>query len=102
MELQQVCHLVYDAIKNNAETVQGIEIMVQKPDTFVHTVDIENKRILVIYQLQEQDMNKDYQEVLTSNEYSQAIWVNQTEPSRYKKGDEIEISYEVMIPFRHK
>jgi hypothetical protein len=49
----------------------------------------------VIYQLKEKDLNKDYKEVLDSGEYSQAIWLNKVASSKYKKGDEIEISYEV-------
>ncbi|GIO84127.1 hypothetical protein J25TS5_10590 [Paenibacillus faecis] len=61
----------------------------------VHTVDAENKRILVISQLKEADLNKDYEEVLGSNAYSQAVWVNTVTPSKYKKGDEIEVFYEV-------
>ncbi|MEK4004952.1 DUF3221 domain-containing protein [Paenibacillus sp. FSL H3-0333] len=60
----------------------------------VHTVDVENTRILVIAQLKEEDLNKNYKEVLETNMYSQAIWVNKVSPSNYKKGDEIEVFYQ--------
>lgn len=40
----------------------------------VHTVDVENTRILVIAQLKEEDLSKNYKEVLETNMYSQAIW----------------------------
>lgn len=50
---------------------------------------------MVIYQLKEKDLHKDYKEVLDSGEYSQAIWLNKFASSKYKKGNEIEISYEV-------
>lgn len=60
----------------------------------VHTIDVENKRILVISQLKEEDLNKDYKVVLESNAYSQATWVNNIAPSNYKKGDEIKVFFE--------
>ncbi|WP_339250373.1 DUF3221 domain-containing protein [Paenibacillus sp. FSL P2-0089] len=60
----------------------------------VHTVDVENTRILVIAQLKEEDLNKNYKEVLETNMYSQAIWVNGVSPSKYKKGEEIEVFYQ--------
>lgn len=60
----------------------------------VHTVDVEDKRVLVISQLKEQDLNKDFKEVLESSEYSQAIWVSGIVPFKYKRGDEVEVSYE--------
>ncbi|ETT56328.1 DUF3221 domain-containing protein [Paenibacillus sp. FSL P4-0338] len=60
----------------------------------VHTVDVDNKRILVIAQLKEEDLSKNYKEVLETNMYSQAIWVNEVSPSKYKKGEEIEVFYQ--------
>lgn len=60
----------------------------------VHTIDTENKRILVISELKEEDLNKDYKEVINSNEYSQAIWVSKVTLSKYKKGDKIEVIFE--------
>ncbi|MEK4514447.1 DUF3221 domain-containing protein [Paenibacillus sp. FSL H8-0122] len=59
----------------------------------VHTVDADNNRILVIAQLKEEDLDKNYKEVLGTNTYSQAIWVNEVSPSKYKKGEEIEVFY---------
>ncbi|MEK4042357.1 DUF3221 domain-containing protein [Paenibacillus sp. FSL H8-0048] len=59
----------------------------------IHTVDLENKRILVISQLKEDDLGKNYKEVLESNDYSQAIWVNKITPSNYNKGDAVEVIY---------
>ncbi|MGG1613951.1 DUF3221 domain-containing protein [Paenibacillus phoenicis] len=61
----------------------------------VHTVDEENKKILVISHLKKEDLSKNYKEVLESNEYSQAIWVNKITPSKYKKGDEVTVFFEV-------
>lgn len=60
----------------------------------VHTVDVENSRILVIAQLKEEDLDKNYNEVLESDMYSQAIWVNKVSPSKYKEGEEIEVFYQ--------
>lgn len=71
------------ACSKNDEALKGI----------VHTVDTENKRILVISQLKEEDLNKDYKVVLESNAYSQATWVNKVAPSKYKKGDEIKVFF---------
>ncbi|QUL52466.1 DUF3221 domain-containing protein [Paenibacillus tritici] len=59
----------------------------------IHTVDIEHKRILVISQLHEEDLGKEYKDVLESNKYSQAIWVNKIDPSNYNKGDVVEVFY---------
>lgn len=67
--------LLVTACSKNDEVLKGI----------VHTIDVENKRILVISELKEEDLNKEYKEVLESNEYSQAIWVNKVAPSKYKK-----------------
>lgn len=47
-----------------------------------------------IPQLKEEDLNKDYKIVLESYAYSQANWVNNIAPSKYKKGDEIEVFFE--------
>ncbi|WP_339241470.1 DUF3221 domain-containing protein [Paenibacillus sp. FSL F4-0243] len=77
--------LLVTACNKNDEVLKGI----------VHTIDLENKRILVISELKEEDLNKDYKEVLDSGEYSQAIWVSKVATSKYKKGDQIEISYDV-------
>ncbi|MEK4205287.1 MULTISPECIES: DUF3221 domain-containing protein [Paenibacillus] len=77
--------LLVTACSKNDEVLKGI----------VHTIDVENKRILVISELKEEDLNKEYKEVLESNEYSQAIWVNKVAPSKYKKGDEIKVFFEV-------
>ncbi|ASA20285.1 DUF3221 domain-containing protein [Paenibacillus donghaensis] len=75
--------LLVTACSNDDKVFKGI----------VHTVDVENKRILVISQIKEEDLSKDYKEVLESNKYSQAIWVNKVAPSKYKKGDEIEVFF---------
>ncbi|MNN17012.1 hypothetical protein D3C76_583800 [compost metagenome] len=77
--------LLVAACSKDDEVLKGI----------VHTVDVENKKILVISQLKEEDLNRDYKEVLEFSEYSQAIWVNKVEPSKYKKGDAIEVYFEV-------
>lgn len=60
----------------------------------VHTVDADNKRILVIAQLKEEDLSKSYKEVLGTNTYSQAIWVNEVSAAKYKKGEKIEVFYQ--------
>lgn len=60
----------------------------------VHTVDADINRILVIAQLKEEDLDKNYKEVLETSMYSQAIWVNEVSPSKYKKGEEIEVFYQ--------
>ncbi|MBY0012045.1 DUF3221 domain-containing protein [Paenibacillus typhae] len=78
------CFFLLTACSKDVEVFNGI----------VHTVDFENKRILVISQLKDSDLNKDYKELLNSGEYSQVIWVNKVAPSEYEKGDEIEVSYE--------
>lgn len=69
----------------------------------VHTVDADNGRILVIAQLKEEDLDKNYKEVLETNLYSQAIWVNEVSPSKYKRVKRLKCSIrQVMIHFRHK
>ncbi|QQZ62473.1 DUF3221 domain-containing protein [Paenibacillus sonchi] len=80
-----ICLFLFTSCNKDVEIVIGT----------VHTIDVENKRILVIPHLKEQDLNKNYKEILNSSEYSQAIWVNKVSPSNYKQGDEIEISYTV-------
>lgn len=60
----------------------------------VHTVDVDNNRILAIAPLKEEDLDKNYKEVLETNTYSQAIWVNEVSPSKYDKGEEIEVFYQ--------
>ncbi|MNC42897.1 hypothetical protein D3C76_255090 [compost metagenome] len=79
-----VCLLLLTACSKEVEIFKGT----------VHTVDEENKRILVISQLKEEDLSKDYKEILDSGVYSHAIWVDEVATSKYKKGDEAEISYE--------
>ncbi|KHL97104.1 hypothetical protein QW71_02740 [Paenibacillus sp. IHB B 3415] len=59
----------------------------------VHTIDAENKRILVVSGLKEADFNKSSKELLNSNEYAKVIWVSKVSPSRFKQGDKIEITY---------
>lgn len=60
----------------------------------IHTVDADNKRILVISQLQKEDLNEDYKKLLESGGYSQVIWVSKVNPRKYKPGEEIEVLYE--------
>ncbi|NOU80362.1 DUF3221 domain-containing protein [Paenibacillus sp. LMG 31459] len=49
--------------------------------------------MLVVSGLKEEDSKKSYKELLNSNEYTKVIWVNKVSPSRFKQGDEIEITY---------
>lgn len=78
------CVFLLIACSKNNEMFNGV----------VHTIDMENMKMLVIHQLQENDLDKDYKELLDSGEYPQAIWVNKIASSLYKKGDEIEVSFE--------
>lgn len=78
------CLFLLIACSKNDERFNGV----------VHTIDTENMKMLVIHQLQEKDLDKDYKELLDSGEYPQAIWVNKIASSLYKKGDEIEVSFE--------
>lgn len=61
----------------------------------VHTIDKEDMKMLVIHQLREEDLDKDYKKLLDSGEYPKAIWVNKIALSKYEKGDEVDVFYEV-------
>ncbi|WP_339316588.1 DUF3221 domain-containing protein [Paenibacillus sp. FSL R10-2734] len=79
-----VCLLLLSACSSEGEKFIGT----------IHTIDTENKRILVVSQLQKEDIHEDYKKLIESGEYSQAIWVSKVNPRKYKIGEEIEVLYE--------
>lgn len=78
-----ICLFLLTSCNKDAEVFTGT----------VHTIDIENKRLLVISGLKEEDLKKSYKELLNSSEYAKIIWVSKVSPSKFKQGDELEITY---------
>lgn len=84
LSLWIVCLLLLTACSSEGEKFIGT----------IHTIDADNKRILVISQLQKEDIHEDYKKLIESGEYSQTIWVSKVNPRKYKIGEEIEVLYE--------